>query len=453
MIKFDEIVKNKGKRSVAGIVRGRMFSLLMVLSVLSAMPFAAQAQTEDANVAYYKSLIPRKDTLNRAAIDAVRRNTFWKRLSLHTNVIDWATLVPNVGIECDIDQFKKNPSMNDRTHYSVMLTGKYNGFPTFGKFVYGVGSVRLEGRKYWRTGSRGASGNYHYYKKLNINKKSAKYNGDSLRSYGYNVYQKARRNIFSGRTMAKEVNGEWVEDTRYWRAYYIGAWFSYDKFDICCSGKGKRGDGLAGGVSFGYDIPLLPQSYPKEGSLDLELGLNVGIKGVKCDSYRYNSNTAQYDVYESSSKFTIVPYPVIQDIHASLVWRVRSIKNKVDLSLVDDYQKQIDAFEKAKQDESDRLAASIQAAHERAEAAEKLREHLADSTKYADYYNTRRLKSAMLLNPDTVFVGQDYKDYMKLIKGIDPTPKNLKKAEKQQKAAAKAAAKASAKEEKKGSKK
>ena len=369
--------------------------------------------------AYFMSLLPKKDSTYLIRAIRGKRNIFGKRFSLHTNMVDWLLLLPNAGVEFDINN-------TPRTHWSIMLSGRINPKTenTFGpRFVFNVNSVKLEGRKYWRTGRYGKTVFYHDdYVKLVTDSKSKDYNADSLESKFYNWYHKVRRNTFSGRT---------IENARNWRAYYVTMWASWDHYSLSLFRNGSQGYGLSFGTGIGYSIPLFPQRFPHEGSLDLDLGIDVGLRLTKYNAFSYDKVTGcyVYDDSHSRKNWCMVPFPVINDVHIGLVWRFRSIRNKVDLSLVDDYEKTMDAFKERQRQNS----WTRDGLHQRnLDIADSLRIRgieIADSTVYWDAWNIRRLSAARRLNPDTVFTGKDMMLELRLVKKITD-PKVLKEAEK-----------------------
>ena len=391
------------------------------------IPITVLAQTDDAQnsrstltpeaEAYYVSLIPKKDTTFSSIALNSRKNSFWKRWSIHTNTVDWVLTLPNLGLEFDL-------SSKTRTHYSVAVFGRINPKTHHNfspRFVFNINSVRAEVRKYWRTGKYGKKVYYHdEYTKLVTNRKDPAYNADSLRGRLYNLTHKVRRNVFSGRT---------IENPRNWRAYYFSLWVAYNQWAIKITGTGNQGRGLAAGAGFGWSVPLLPQRFPREGSLDLDLGINVGWMIAKYDKFQYDDYTGCYiKIPESSlASWGIIPYPIVQDLHIGLVWRMRSIKNKVDLSLVDDYARKVDRFKERQRRETWIRDSILVRNGEIRDSIEKRRQWEADSTQYWDWYHTRRLKAARILKSDTVFSGRDMMLEMKLLKGIKD-PKALKKA-------------------------
>ena len=407
---------------------------------------------------YFKKLVPKKDTTNTSLINKYREDKFIKRVSIHTNVVDWVTLVPNVGFEIDL-------SDSPRNNYSISVFGKYNGKSTHGSLVYNVGAVRIEGRKYWRTGKHGRGGDagsvvylmpkfdadslvsarYHLdsvgeQAKIHGVKFSDIYANDtawtkerkdsldmkidslglstnSLRNWIYNTYNKVSREYTSGRSL---------DNPRNWRAYYFGLWAGYDNWNVSLTGNGKRGNGLGLGILGGYTLPLLPQKYPKEGSLDLDLGIALGVKAVNYDAYTYDPTREEGQRYvdnpaKSTKSWKVVPFPVIQDIHVSLIWRFRGIKNKVDKSLIDDYFKEVSEFESNR---DDRNFKKVQREEDKKTLAQLLRDRLtvkSDSAAFWNPFHLRRIENAKRINPDTVLTDADQYLYLKITENLDST--------------------------------
>jgi hypothetical protein len=458
-------------------IGGRAILLLTMLAVLLFGGFgSAQAQTEEDDMskfaaldtipeaarALFESHVPKEDTLKAQQLKKYRSDNLIKRFSIHTNIVDWATLVPNLGIEFDI-----NPTV--RNNYSVSVFGKYNGNSSHGKLVYNVNGIRVEGRKYWRTGKfgtpKGSANNYNYqFEDIYTDTASIYFNADTLAGYSYyadeighkakdlgarmeslrakglskeeidslkldfaedslvsdksrfrtwlyNTYHKVRRNYTSGRTL---------DNPRNWRAYYFGVWAGVDNWCLSLTGKGTQGNGIGLGVSGGYSIPLFPQKFPREGSLDLDLGITVGWRAVRYDAFTYDQTTQHYLLDEARSHpgWKVVPYPVIHEVRVGLVWRFRGIKRKVDRSLIDDYTKDVEQY-RSQQSAASTKHINIEARRKQLMEIIASRELLRnDSTSESDELNRLRLEIAMEMNPDTVFTGQDQEDYLRLIKGV-----------------------------------
>lgn len=434
-----------------------ILSLSLCITEISAQVDEQISVPEEAE-AYFNKLVPKKDTTNTSLINKYREDKFIKRISIHTNIVDWATLVPNIGVEIDL-------SDSPRNNYSVSVFGKYNGKSTHGSLVYNVGAVRIEGRKYWRTGKHGRGGDagsvvyvmpkfdadslvsarYHLdsigeQAKIHGVKFSDIYANDttwtkerkdsldtkidslglstnSLRNWIYNTYNKVSREYTSGRSL---------DNPRNWRAYYFGLWAGYDNWNVSLTGNGKRGNGLGLGILGGYTLPLLPQKYPKEGSLDLDLGIALGVKAVNYDAYTYDPTREEGQRYvdnpaKSTKSWKVVPFPVIQDIHVSLIWRFRGIKNKVDKSLIDDYFKEVSEFES---DRDDRNFKKVQREEDKKTLAQLLRDRLtvkSDSAAFWNPFHLRRIENAKRINPDTVLTDADQYLYLKITENLDST--------------------------------
>ena len=238
----------------------------------------------------------------------------WKnRVSFHTNVVEWVMTTPNATVEWDLSPHTSN-------RFSVLLGGYYNWNTSHSinpRVVYNVGGVMVEGRKYWRTsdaekklgGSREEDESWFQWK-------FGKANRDTTLSWPVSVFRKIRRNTLSGQTM---------RNPRTWRAYYIGAYAGWEKFTWCLGRDGRQGDSYNAGLTAGWSIPLYGF---KRGFLDLDLGCAVGLRISEYDTFRYIEDGSCYS-YTGHKARHVVPYPVIQDLRVSLVYRFRSIREKV----------------------------------------------------------------------------------------------------------------------------
>lgn len=227
---------------------------------------------------------------------------FYKRISVYTNTVDWVLTTANMGVEIDLGN-------TEETHYSLLFTGKLNlnaDHTINPRLVYNVRSASMELRKYWRTGS-----------KTIINPLPKESERDTTVSWLVGTWRKFRHNVLSGSTYSKP---------RYWRAYYVGLYGALDEYSICLGKKGKQGDGVNLGLSAGWSIPLYP--LRNGGGIDLDLGLVVGGKFTRNYSYEYFEESGCYG-NPIFSDWHVVPYPVIHDVHVSLVYRFNSISNKV----------------------------------------------------------------------------------------------------------------------------
>lgn len=220
-----------------------------------------------------------------------------------TNAVDWVVATPNLGVEFDL-------SGNEKTRFSILMNGKYNWNTHHSiqpRIVYNVAAGSVEARKYWRTGGsiRGAMERY------------TKDNRDTTISLPLWGFRRFRRNVLSGRTFM---------NPRVWRAYYVGVYAGYEKYTISLGRKGKQGDSYNFGFTGGWSVPLYP--FKDGRSVDLDLGLAVGAKMTAYDKFGYDEEYGCY-TYQGSKGRHIVPFPVVQDIHLSFVFRFRSIGKKV----------------------------------------------------------------------------------------------------------------------------
>lgn len=473
MTSLTTIIEHKCGRKHSGFLSMLIIAFLSVCGAASAQ-LPGESHTHNSlldtipeeAMAVFNRYVQGGDTAKMAYVNMHRRDRFVKRFNVHTNMVDWVTLVPNIGIEFDLNGSSRN-------NYSVSLFCKFNGSCSHGSFVYNVNALRVEGRKYWRTGKYGKRQTYYdNFEKIYTDTASLYYNADSLAGYSYyvdtlgrsakalgikmesiraaadmtqeqrdaldfaddslgirkhrlrgwyyNTYNKVRRNVTSGRTL---------ENPRNWRAYYAGLWAGTDNWSISFNGNGIQGKGIGLGLVFGYTLPLLPQSYPREGSFDLDLGLSVGWKAVKYDAYVYEEQTQHYvyDYVNSCTTLKIVPYPIIQDLHVSLVWRFRGIKSKVDKSLIDEYEKKWVVRYIDRRNAADTKYTNIVSRRKALlEALQKRSAYMSDSAGVWDDFNRRRIDAAMRLNPDTVFSGRDLQDYLRIFKGLKSDAEQLK---------------------------
>ena len=259
--------------------------------------------------------------------------SFFKRFSFHTNAMDWVLTTPNIGVELDFTGTPQN-------QYSILLKGKYNWNTKHSinpRIVYNVSSFAIEGRKYWRTGMGGSQDqpaeklfNYAMINDTVDGKKIIENGKVYLDEYGNKqvrrdttvsrlrwFFRKTRNNFTSGRTFKKP---------RYWRAYYMGVHLGTEQFTYCLGRNGQQGRNYNFGFSGGYSIPLYPFKNGK--SIDLELGLVIAAQYTKYDQFKYIEESSCYE-YAGTNDWHFRPYPVIQELRLSFVYRFRSIGEKV----------------------------------------------------------------------------------------------------------------------------
>lgn len=215
---------------------------------------------------------------------------FGKRFSFHTNMIDWLMGTPNATVELDVTGSPYN-------RWALLGGMKYNWnthHTRNPRIVYNVFEISGEGRYYWHTRQDGIP-----------------WESDSTAFFMKNVWHH-----FRTRAAVKKK-------PRSYRAYYIGLYGEYDNHTILM-GNGIQGKGVGVGVSGGFTQPLYQMNH---GSIELEVGGRVGFRYTRYDKFSYEEESACY-AYEGTERKHFVPYPIIQDIHVSLVYRMASSKNK-----------------------------------------------------------------------------------------------------------------------------
>jgi len=207
------------------------------------------------------------------------------RLSVRTNGTDWLIMVPNVGVELDLGKLNYN-----RLTAALNLRWKWGTGHTFvPKMVYNLFEVKAEVRSYWRTRQVTAEGGVfpphkHIWDKLM-----------SLR----------RR-----------------EPKHPVTTFYRGVWLSYAtySFDFEAIRKyGRQGSAIMGGVLYGIQRPLY--RYRNGRSIDLDLGLSLGVALVKYDTYKRDVDNNRYrKVSKNPIGWKVLP--VVNELRAGLVYRL-----------------------------------------------------------------------------------------------------------------------------------
>lgn len=338
-----------------------------------------------------------------------------KRFSFHTNVIDWAIAMPNIGVEFDL-------SGRETSRYSLGIHAKYR--PTlFNKvaprFVFNTFQLKVEFRKYWRTF---LSSRY----RRNVESRDTTINWLSS-----NLSYFRRRHLSGIRT----------HKARDWRAYYVGFFAEGDKFTFNLNNNGRQGTGYTLGGSVGFDQPLY---YFSNGTaIDFEAGLSLGVRIHDYDTFNYEEETHCY-AYSGHQNWCVVPYPWVQDIHVSLVYRFTGIAKKVKGDR-ERFEKREEA-RMTRQDirfnrKQDRRTAKAYEKQRKREVKDSI-QRVKDNKHVVDSLNAIRKHQADSLKQDSITLNKN-KD-----KATKAAQKAAAKAAKQQAKAAAAEEKRRAKEEK-----
>lgn len=208
------------------------------------------------------------------------------RLSVRTNGTDWLIMVPNVGVEYDLGSRNDN-----RLAAALNLRWKWATEHTYvPNYIYNVFEIKGEVRSYWRTrqvtaDEKAFPRHTHLWDKL-----------FSLRR------QNPRHPVTT---------------------YYRGVWLSYATYAFRMSANAKyarQGSALMGGVLYGIQRPLY--RYPNGHSIDLDVGFSVGAAYVSYDAYSRDEDNNRYRKRNKQRIKKIVPFPIVNEIRAGLVYRL-----------------------------------------------------------------------------------------------------------------------------------
>ena len=211
----------------------------------------------------------------RARIDTLKWN---ERISLHTNAVDWALLIPNIGVEYDIRSTNWNRwavGMSAKTKWRTNSRFKQRLF-------YNVSEVRFEFRNYWRT---------------------RQIDGREVTKHTSFIDK-----LFScRRTVVKHPH----------TTYYRGVYASAGDYSFLVDRRGRQGKFVSGGVTYGAMYPMYV--FKSGNSLDLDLGISVGLVATNMEKFRLVD-----DCYERTQpgKWKVVPFPMPTEARVGLVYRL-----------------------------------------------------------------------------------------------------------------------------------
>ena len=240
----------------------RLYALILFLAVV--LPQKTKAQIFDNKVGV--------DTLSLA-----------ERLSLRTNVVDWALVTPNIGVEFDV----KNTNWN-RWAVGLTFKSRWKTSSTFKQGIfYSVTEARLDFRNYWRTRQIDNS---------NENLKAHTNFIDKLFSQRRSVVKHPKT------------------------TYYRGVYASYTDFSLLLgrNSTGRQGKVFSAGVTYGIIKPLY--TFRTGNSLDLDLGFDAGMVLAKVEQYKLDP-TDDCFVRTKEGKWKVTPFPLPTNARVGLVYR------------------------------------------------------------------------------------------------------------------------------------
>lgn len=235
--------------------------LLIVLFVIFLLPQHAKSQMFET----------------RSGVDTLKWS---ERLSLHTNIVNWTLLVPNIGVEFDI----RNTNWN-RWAVGVNVQSRWKTTSTFNQpHFYHVQEARVYFRNYWRT-----------------------------RQIDESTGVKAHTNFFD-RLFSCRRRAVKHPQTTYYRGFYA----SVTDFSYKIKGwHGRQGKALSAGVTYGILRPLY--TFTSGNSLNLDFGVDVGMVMSNVDRFHMEGDDCY--VLDRPGKWKITPYPLPTEARVGLVYR------------------------------------------------------------------------------------------------------------------------------------
>lgn len=209
----------------------------------------------------------------------VEKLSFKDRLALRTNGVDWALLIPNIGMEFDLG----NKNWN-RWSIGVNLRDRWQSTHTYKPyFVYNLMEVRMDVRHYWRP----------------------RQISDKLPRHKHFIDR-----LFSHRhTRVKHPQ----------LAFYRGIYVSYSDFSFKVKNTGQQGRVMAAGFTYGFVKPLY--IFKSGNSLDFDMGLSFGAAYAKIDKFTHDKENDCYPLSEEG-KWKLLHYPVPTELRLGFVYRI-----------------------------------------------------------------------------------------------------------------------------------
>lgn len=256
--------------------------LRLLLAVWLIIPVVQiQAQSTDLSVKVKRKdrgfdPINQKVPVTKLSVDTL---SLLDRFSIHSNVVDWAVMVPNIGVEFDI----KNRTWN---RWTVGANVRYN-WQTKHTFitpiVFNFFEARIEARQYWRTRQIG--------------------------EHGIEPHSKIWDKAFSiRRNRVKHPSTTW----------YRGVFVSYDKYSVMMSNTGHQGEAMIAGITYGLVRPLY--AFANGGSVDLDIGISGGFVAVRDATYCYDDVANRYPITKQG-RWRVLPFPIPNEVRVGLVYR------------------------------------------------------------------------------------------------------------------------------------
>lgn len=310
----------------------------------------------------------KRDSIYSEWYDSLKARNLWQQFSFRFNAVSWVLGVPHVGIEFDLSGSPRNST-------SIMIEGYLKPRIKWGtskmRFSYNINAIAGEIRHYWRTGGKqtiqgkidnrdyqGEAGfpevhdyHYHHSKKDSL-KHHDEHGAPSYEAVGVMaphlkrdtvpgshrkiVYENEKGDTIKTASLFKrwwqpfhynKLSGRYVHHPHFKRLYYIGLRAGYEKYQWLLGSAGRQGKDAYAAITFGYVRQLA--SFRGGSYLNLDLGAGVGVEYNSYSKFAYDSDYSCYKHIESHAAH-ITPYPVIKDLHVSLVYTFRSLHHKTN---------------------------------------------------------------------------------------------------------------------------
>ncbi|MBR5148304.1 MAG: DUF3575 domain-containing protein [Bacteroidaceae bacterium] len=243
---------------------------------------------------------------------ALAQDKITRTPSVSTNLIDWMLVVPNVGVEIPLShpQYVNGSSLYLEGKASLNANRMYAPDMNYRLF-----SGKAEFRRHFRFGEQ-----THYT-----------INGEYTTEEGDVVYLNILDSLSWMIRATNKVAGA-VSTKKFWDKRrvnyvddlgrsYVGVFAQYADYSMCLPlfdySRGRKGEAAIVGLSLGYQKPF--HNFSNRFYLEWEMGGSLGCVVTEFDKY----NRVESEVTGQGKWF----YPLITDLHVSLVLRRHSVKD------------------------------------------------------------------------------------------------------------------------------
>ncbi len=205
-------------------------------------------------------------------LQAQEKTAHNNRWAWKTNILEWATLIPNAGVEMDVSKSVYNK-------WTLGLQAAWNGKTNIKpkqKIQLGVCDIRVEGRRYFAPST-------------------------------HVKHSKQRKN-------------------RFWGRYYWGLYTGYTDYKTIWE-KGATGKAIHAGLTSGWQVQLYQNN--SGGGFDLDLGASIGAVYTQYNRYGWKDGSM---LLKEKVDWKWLPYPMLTELRLGIVYRFTSIRYKYNKS-------------------------------------------------------------------------------------------------------------------------